>query len=91
MQDRRNLVLFVAIAALILFGWPLAQQKFFPTANPPVSKVVKGKSVAVANPAADPTADSPAAVRDRKVVLAETPAGAAGTGADWGRRVAAGS
>lgn len=73
MQDRRNLVLFVAIAALILFGWPLAQQKFFPTANPPVSKVVKGKSVAVANPAADPTADGPAAVRDRKVVLAETP------------------
>ena len=72
-QDRRNLVLFVAIAALILFGWPLAQQRFFPTANPPVSKVVKGKSQPVATPAADPTADGPAAVRDRKVVLAETP------------------
>jgi YidC/Oxa1 family membrane protein insertase len=73
MQDRRNLVLFVAIAALILFGWPLAQQRFFPTANPPATKIIKGRSVAIANPAADPTADGPAAVRDRRVVLAETP------------------
>ena len=72
-DDRRNFFVFVAIAALILLGWPLAQQKFFPTANPPVSKVVDGKSKPVANPAADPTADGPAAVRDRRLVLAETP------------------
>ncbi|WP_174292374.1 membrane protein insertase YidC [Sphingomonas bacterium] len=72
-EDRRNFFLFVAIAALILLGWPLAQQKFFPTANPPASVIVKGKSKPVANPAADPTADGPAATRDRKAVLAETP------------------
>ena len=72
-EDRRNFFLFVAIAALILFGWPLAQQKFFPTANPPVTKVVDAKSKPLPNPAADPTADGPTATRDRGKVLAETP------------------
>jgi YidC/Oxa1 family membrane protein insertase len=72
-DDRRNFFLFVAIAALILLGWPLAQQKFFPTANPPATKIVDGKSRPVANPAADPTADGPAAIRDRKLVLGESP------------------
>ena len=72
-DDRRNFFLFVAIAALILFGWPLAQQKFFPTANPPATVIVKGKSKPVANPAADPTADGATATRDRAIVLRETP------------------
>ncbi len=47
--------------------------QFFPTANPPVTKIEGGETKAVARPSADPTADSPAAVRDRAVVLAETP------------------
>ena len=72
-NDRQNFVLFAVIAALILFGWPLIQSHFFPTANPPATRIVKGKEVPVANRAADPTADAPAAVRDRAVVLAETP------------------
>ena len=72
-NDRQNFVLFAVIAALILFGWPLIQGKFFPTANPPATKVVNGKSQPVANAAADPTADSPAATRDRGIVLGETP------------------
>ena len=72
-DDRRNFVLFAVLAALILFGWPLLQNRFFPTANPPATKIEKGKEIAVARPGADPTADSPAAIRDRRVVLAETP------------------
>ena len=72
-NDRQNFVLFAVIAALILFGWPLIQGKFFPTANPPATKIVDGKTVPVAKPSADPTADSPAAVRDRQTVLAESP------------------
>ena len=72
-DDRRNFVLFAIIAALILFGWPLLQNRFFPTANPPATKIEKGKEVAVARREADPTADTPAAIRDRAVVLAETP------------------
>ena len=72
-DDRQNFVLFAVIAALILFGWPLIQGKFFPTANPPVTKIEGGKTKVVANKAADPTADGPAAIRDRTVVLVATP------------------
>ncbi len=71
-QDRKNFVVFAVIAALILFGWPLIQNKFFPS-NPPATKIVDGKQVPLPKPEADPTADSPAAIRDRRVVLAETP------------------
>ncbi|KTT68826.1 membrane protein insertase YidC [Sphingomonas sanguinis] len=71
-QDRKNFVVFAVIAALILFGWPLIQSKFFPS-NPPATKIVDGKQVPVTNPAANPTATTPTAIRDRKVVLAETP------------------
>ena len=72
-DDRQNFILFAILAAIILFGWPLIQNRFFPTANPPATKIVKGKEVALPKPGADPTADSPAAIRDRQVVLAETP------------------
>ena len=71
-DDRQNFVLFAVFAALILFGWPLIQNKFFPS-NPPATRIVDGKQVAVANPAADPTADGPVATRDRRLVLAESP------------------
>jgi len=72
-EDRRNFVLFAVVAALILFGWPLIQNRFFPTANPPVTRIEDGKTKVLPNPGADPTADTPAAIRDRQVVLAETP------------------
>jgi len=71
-QDRKNFVVFAVIAALILFGWPLIQNKFFPS-NPPATKIVDGKQVPLPKPEADPTADTPAAIRDRRVVLAESP------------------
>ncbi len=61
------------IAALILFGWPLIQGKFFPTANPPVTKIEAGQTKVVANKTADPTADTAGAIRSRTVVLAEAP------------------
>ncbi len=66
-------MLFAVVAALILFGWPLIQNRFFPTANAPVTKIEGGQTKVVPKPGADPTADSPSAIRDRKVVLAETP------------------
>lgn len=72
-QDGKNFILFAAIAALLLFGWPLVTERFFPAANPPVTKVEAGQTKVVANPSADPTADSPSALRDRAVVLAEAP------------------
>ena len=72
-EDRRNFILFAVIAAVILIGWQWGQHRFFPAANPPATQVVNGKSRPVANPGADPTADSPAATRSRAVVLAESP------------------
>jgi len=72
-DDRQNFVLFAVIAALILFGWPFVQRHFFPAANPPVTQISGGKTKVVPNPGADPTADGAAAIRDRRVVLAESP------------------
>lgn len=72
-KENKNFVLFAVIAALILFGWPVVQNRFFPTANPPVTKIEDGKTEVLPNKNADPTADTPAANRDRAVVLRETP------------------
>ncbi|WP_343519045.1 membrane protein insertase YidC [Sphingomonas sp.] len=72
-DDQKNFLLFAVLAALLLFGWPMVQERVFPTANPPATQVKGGKTEVVQNPGADPAADSPAAVRDRKIVLAETP------------------
>ena len=72
-QDNKNFVLFAVIAALILFGWPLVMGRVAPTANPPATKVVAGKSVALPNPAADPAADTARAMRSRQAVLADSP------------------
>lgn len=72
-DDQKNFLLFAVLAALLLFGWPMVTGWLFPTANPPVTKIEGGKTEVVANPGADPAADTPAAIRDRRVVLAETP------------------
>jgi YidC/Oxa1 family membrane protein insertase len=72
-SDNRNLILAIVLSALVLFGWSLLTETYFPTANEPSTKVVEGKQVPVAKPAEDPTADSPVAIRDRRLVLAETP------------------
>ncbi|MBI0474395.1 membrane protein insertase YidC [Sphingomonas sp. MA1305] len=72
-NERQNFVLFAVLAALILFAWPLIQGKFFPVANPPVTKIEKGKSKALPQPSADPAADNPTAIRNRDLVLRETP------------------
>ena len=71
-QENKNFVLFAVIAALILFGWPVIQNRFFPAANPPVTKIEGGKTEIVEGKAAA-TAEAPGAIRDRRVVLAESP------------------
>jgi len=63
----------VLLTAAILFGWPYVSTYFFPAANPPATKIEGGKTTPVANPAADPAADSVTAIRDRAVVLKESP------------------
>ncbi len=73
MQDNRNMLLAIVLSALVLIGWSLLSEKFFPTAGPQTQQVEDGKVKPVPQPQADPAADSPQAIRDRAVVLAETP------------------
>jgi YidC/Oxa1 family membrane protein insertase len=67
------MILAVVLSALVLFGWGFMADRWFPPAAAPSTKSVDGKQVALPKPQADPTADSPAAIRDRNVVLAESP------------------
>jgi YidC/Oxa1 family membrane protein insertase len=67
------MILAVVLSALVLFGWGFIADRWFPPAAAPSTKSVDGKQVALPKPQADPTADSPAAIRDRRVVLAESP------------------
>ena len=73
MTDNRNLILAIVLSALVLFGWSLVSERYFPTASEPSTQIVDGKQVAVPKPGADPTADAPAALRSRQLVLRETP------------------
>ncbi len=73
MNDNRNMILAIVLSALVLFGWSFVSERYFPTASAPSTQVVDGKQVALPKPGADPTADAPAALRDRATVLRTTP------------------
>jgi YidC/Oxa1 family membrane protein insertase len=68
LNEQRNLILAVILSALVLVGWGVVSNHFFP----PSTKVVDGKQVPV-KPKSAPVATTPAAVKDRKAVLGETP------------------
>ncbi|AHE53161.1 membrane protein insertase YidC [Sphingomonas sanxanigenens] len=74
MDDKRNLIIFALIAALVLFGGQFVTDYFFPTANPPATKMVDGKSVPVPSPTAStPAADAPDAIRPVAAALGASP------------------
>ena len=55
MNENKNLILAVVLSALVLLGWTFVANKYFPTANPPSSKVVAGKQVPLPQPNAQPS------------------------------------
>ncbi|WP_106639455.1 membrane protein insertase YidC [Allosphingosinicella vermicomposti] len=71
MNEQRNLIFAVILSALILFGWSFVAEQYFPTANEPSTKVVDGKQVPATQTA--PSAGTAAAIRNRDLVLRETP------------------
>ncbi|QJU58933.1 membrane protein insertase YidC [Sphingomonas sp. AP4-R1] len=71
MQNQRNLIVAIALSAIILIGWSFLAERFLPPSNPPATKIVDGKVVPLPKPEAMP--DSGNAVRDRAVVMRETP------------------
>ncbi|MFW2831169.1 membrane protein insertase YidC [Sphingomonas sp. ID0503] len=73
MDNQRNLILAVILSALVLLGWTFIGDRYFPTAQPPSTKIEKGKPVAIPDPSASPGASTPAALRDRTIVLRESP------------------
>src|SRR3954468_11207984 len=72
-DNNRNMILAIVLSMIVLIGWTFLSSHFLPVANKPTVEYKGGKAVAVPQPQADPTADSPGAVRARGVVLAETP------------------
>ena len=73
MNDHKNMILAIVLSAIVLLGWGFVTETYFPTANPPTTKIEDGRQVPLPQPKADPAADTPQAMRDRNVVLAETP------------------
>ena len=73
MNDHKNMILAIVLSAIVLLGWGFITETYFPAANPPTTKIEDGRQVPLPQPKADPAADSPQAMRDRNVVLAETP------------------
>jgi YidC/Oxa1 family membrane protein insertase len=70
-ENQRNLILAVVLSAAVFLGWTFLSERFFPVAAPPSTEIVGGKQVPVAKPEALP--DTPAAARNRQVVLGESP------------------
>ena len=74
MNDSKNLILAVVLSALVLLGWTWAANKYFPTANPPSSKVAAGKQQPLPQPEAQPTGPAtPRKVQSIAAALASGP------------------
>jgi YidC/Oxa1 family membrane protein insertase len=73
-NDSKNMILAVVLSALVLLGWTWAANKYFPTANPPSTKVENGKQQPLPQPQAQPTGPAaPKVLRTRSAVLGSTP------------------
>ncbi len=77
MNDQKNLLLAIVLSAMVLFGWTLISEQYFPAPKP--ASIAAGAPTAAAPAAATaatpdgPVADGPAMTRARGVVMAESP------------------
>ncbi len=72
MNENKNMILAIVLSALVLLGWGFLSEKFLP-ANPPSTKVENGKVQPAPQPQAGPAVNTPAQLRNRAVVLQESP------------------
>jgi YidC/Oxa1 family membrane protein insertase len=72
-DNQRNLILAIVLSAIVLFGWTAMADRFFPVAKPPVTQIQGGRETVLPQPGAGPAATGPTAIRDRAIVLKETP------------------
>ena len=74
MNDSKNLILAIALSALVLLGWSWAANRYFPTAQPASTKVEDGKQQPIPQPSAQPTVPAtPKVLQSRERVLASAP------------------
>lgn len=74
MNDSKNIILAVVLSVLVLIGWSWATNKYFPTANPPSTKIEGGKQQPVQQPQAQPSAPAtPKATQSVASALASGP------------------
>ncbi|MBA3667002.1 MAG: membrane protein insertase YidC [Sphingomonas sp.] len=71
-ENNRNMMLAIVLSALVLLGWSLLSDRFLPTAGPQTQTVDKGKVKPLPQPSASPAANTPQAIRDRALVLADS-------------------
>jgi YidC/Oxa1 family membrane protein insertase len=79
-NDSKNLILAVVLSAIVLLGWSWAANKYFPTANPPSTKVEAGKQQPLPEPQApaqpqgqSPAASAPKTLQSLSAALASSP------------------
>jgi YidC/Oxa1 family membrane protein insertase len=73
-NDHKNLILAVMLSALVLLGWSFLANKFFPTANPPSTKIVAGKQQPLPQREAQPSgAPTPKKLQSVATALASGP------------------
>jgi YidC/Oxa1 family membrane protein insertase len=70
-NDNRNMILAVVLSVLVVIGWMLLSSKLVPVANKPVVEYRGGKAVPL--PQTSPAPNAAPVVRERSVVLNETP------------------
>src|SRR5688500_4462120 len=77
MNEQRNMILAIVLSAIVLFGWGIVTEYFFPTAAPPATKIVDGREVPLARPSdvktTAPAPAAPTAPRDLAAVRGESP------------------
>ena len=72
MNDTKNMILAVVLSALVLLGWTWAANRYFPTSNPPSTKIEGGKQQPLPQPQVQPTT-TPKALQSRASVIGSTP------------------
>ena len=75
MNESKNLILAVALSALVLLGWEWAANRWFPTANPPSTKIENGKQQPLPQPQSQPQVQPPGTATARLTLAAALASG----------------
>src|SRR5207253_1106929 len=68
------MILAVVLSALVLIGWTWAANRYFPTANPPSTKVEAGKQQPLPQPEAQPAGPAtPKQIQSVSAALSSSP------------------